>query len=283
MRRLGFIFGCALAAITAGCQSSVSTMLTRNESNTAWDRHQCLSGVPITLKVPTHVKVYIYDTYFLDTVDVGGVHRVQRIKLKYPVRDYAQEFIYTEKIFTVDFKRPAAGTFNLKLEMTQDQYISKVQHDVTDKTIEQVTALFSTLAPKGLFAGAVSLDSASIDGQIGTIKSVSAVGIFEIDAPDFEQQVTDFINHHLNQSHDAFVTEPHIPSIHRATVTFEGPLGIGPANNEFGAFAPPAVYGSDLVPTVEPQQVAPLPPVLQQQTPSSPAIRELPPTQAPSR
>ena len=275
MGRFGFIFGCALAAVSAGCQSSVSTMLTRNESNTAWDRHQCLSGVPITLKVPTHVKLYIYDTYFLDTVVVGGVPRVQRIKLKYPVRDYAQEFIYTEKIFTVDFKRPAAGTFNLKLEMTQDQYISKVQHDVTDKTIEQVTALFSTLAPKGLLAGAVSLDSASIDGQIGTIKSVSAVGIFEIDAPDFEQQVTWFINHHLNQSHDAFVTEPHIPSIHRATVHLEGPLGIGQAVADPGAFAPPMVDGPELVPSAEPQPAFPLPPVLQQ-TPSSPAIKGQP-------
>ncbi|MGC3967425.1 MAG: hypothetical protein QM775_08670 [Pirellulales bacterium] len=286
MLRHWFIFGFALTVASAGCQGTSSTMLTRDESNTTWDKHTCLSGVPITLKVPTHVKVYIYETYFLDTVDVGGVPRVQRIKLKYPVRDYAQEFIYTEKIFTVDFKRPAAGMYNLKLEMTKDQYISKVQHDVTDKTIEQVSEMFQRLAPKGLVATPSALDSTDIESQIGTIKSVSAVGIFEIDAPDFEQQVTCFINHHLNRAHDAFVTEPHIQSINRVPAALEGPLEMVPGATGSSQVPSTPFVGTNLVPAGEPIPAPGLPPQNVAPFYTSPPYTQTPhpsPTYAPYR
>jgi hypothetical protein len=211
-----------MAVLAGGCASICSTMLTRDEANCSWQRHTHLPGVPITLKVPTHVKIYIYETFYLQKVSDGGITRTERLKLPFSVRDFAQEFIYTEKIFTVDFKRPAAGTFNLRLDMTDDQYIQNVQHDVTDRTIQDVTDLVHGLVPKGLLpslAGGVNGETNDPLSALTTIKSVVAVGIFEIDAPDFEQQLTCFINCHLTQAHDAWTTAPSVRAIHRIPFT----------------------------------------------------------------
>lgn len=195
-----------------------STMLTRDESNQCWDKVDHLPGIPITLKVPTHVKVYVYDRYYLQTVERGGIKVIERLKLPYPVRDFSQEFIYTEKIFTVDFKRPAAGAFNLHLQMTDDQYIQKVEHDVTDQTITAVGKLLQQLGTKNLLGRTASLTENDPLSQLPQVNSIAAVGVFEIDAPDFEQQLSEFINTHLNQAHDAFVVPPYVDTIGRVTL-----------------------------------------------------------------
>lgn len=192
-----------------GCTSMSSTMLTRDESNQSWTRKNGLKGVPITLKVPTHVQLTVFERHFLVNDEDGHAHR---LKLPFVVRDFSQEFIYSEKIFTVDFKRPAAGTYNLHLDLTDDQYIQKLQHDVTDTTIQGVTALVKQLAPSGLAAETVS---GQAEENYAEIQSVVAVRMFEIDAPDFEQQMSAFVNCHLNQAHDAWVAPPGVQNIHR--------------------------------------------------------------------
>lgn len=225
LSRLGPILFLACFLASAGCASICSTMLTRNESNSDWNAARHLRGVPITLKVPTHVKIYVYETYYLQKVPVGGITKTQRLPLPFAVRDFAQEFIYTEKIFTVDFKRPAAGTFNLRVDMTEDQYIQNLQHDVTDQTIQQVGALIKKIAPAGLLPSLVTADSSAVDNQLTPITSVVAVGIFEVDAPDFETQLSSFINWHLTQAHDAWAVPPGVNSIHRIGVTDSQDVG----------------------------------------------------------
>ena len=136
LRHLAF-FACVLLT-QIGCSSMSSTMLTRDESNQFWSRKGALKGVPITLKVPTHVQLTMFERHFLFKNSEG---QNVRLALPFVVRDFSQEFIYSEKIFTVDFKRPAAGLYNLNLDLSPDQYISELQHDVTDETIREVTAL----------------------------------------------------------------------------------------------------------------------------------------------
>lgn len=206
------------AACLAGCTSINSTLLTRNESNTNWERHPHLHGVPITLKVPTHLKVYLYQKHFFYASEMG----MRRLELPFVVSDLSYEFIETEKIFTVDFKRPPAGTFNLRVDMTADeQYFQQIQHDVYDTTIEDVTTLLGSIAKKGLLAAPVSteLNTGGItDKELKEVTSIAAVQMFEIDDPQFEQKVTEFINCHLNNAHDAFVVPPSINSINRLSV-----------------------------------------------------------------
>ena len=206
--RIGLTILMLVLLLTSGCSSIRSTLVTRDTNNQFWEFHKRLKGVPITLKIPTHIKVYVFDKHYLELVNVGDQQVVQPIELDVPVRDFATEFIFTDKIFTVDLKRPAAGTFNSKFDLSEDQYFEKIQHNVTDETIEQVTNLFTKLIPTGQL-GIFNPVSDVGEADIQEVKSLAAVGVFELNAPDFEQQIMDFINCHINKSHDAFVVPPH--------------------------------------------------------------------------
>lgn len=210
---LRFLLLACVLVTQHGCTSMSSTMLTRDESNQFWTRKSGLKGVPITLKVPTHVQLTVFERYFMVNNADG---RAYRLKLPYVVRDFAQEFVYSEKIFTVDFKRAAAGTYNMHLDLTEDQYIQKLQLDVTDTTINRVTALVTALAPGGLAAVTASGEA---EGYFEEIQSVVAVGMFEIEAPDFEDQMAQFVNCHLNQAHDAWIAPPDVTTIHRVGIS----------------------------------------------------------------
>ena len=178
----------------AGCSTSKSTLLSRNESNTGWNKIAHLSGTPITLRVPTHLRVYIYEKHFLEKTTVGGVVHWQKVEAG-PMYDFGTELMYTEKIFTTDFKRPAAGMINLKVDYT-DQYVDSVQQDITDQTIEKVGELVSRIP--ALFTPASGpADSASAD-TLKEVKSVLAANVFEIDDPNFEAHVTAFVQENLN-------------------------------------------------------------------------------------
>ena len=193
----------AIVAIELGCSSSRSTVFLRDENNLCWTK-KCAKGVPITLKVPTHVKLFVYETHFLERVKVGEVERLQFMQTPVVVRDFAQDYIYTEKMIMVDFKRPAAGAFNLDVEMTEDQYISRIQHDVTDETISEVGSLLTDLIEADFFAPPTDLSSAgglSLDNNanVAKVKSVVAAGVFEIDDPNFEKDIMEFVNCHINK------------------------------------------------------------------------------------
>lgn len=203
--RFSILFVSVLLA-QMGCTSMTSTMLTRDESNQFWTRKGKLNGVPITLKVPTHAQLTVFETHYLVTDERGRTHP---LPLPCVIRDFSQDFIYSEKIFTVDFKRPAAGLYNLHLLMTKDQYISKLQHDVTDRTIQQVTNLVGRFFPTGL-ARTAGVEDGESEPIFEEVQSVVAVGIFEIEAPDFEQEMSAFVNYHLNQPQHAMVAAPDV-------------------------------------------------------------------------
>lgn len=204
----------ALLTWTSGCTSIESTMVTRDETNQTWEQHRCLKGIPITLKVPTHLKVYVFHKHYLEVV---GANHVVPVEVDVVVRDFAHEFMYTDKIFTVDFKRPLAGSSNLLMEMTDEQYIDKLQHDVTDKSIEKIGGLITAISPQSK-AGSMSAAGLADDRRIKEVRSLVATGIFEIESPDFEAQVMQFINCHVNQSHDAWVVPDGVKSFNRVGI-----------------------------------------------------------------
>ncbi len=231
MRCFFWLTGVAALAVMAGCSSARTNMLHRDESNTMWERERHLHGVPITLSVPTHCKVYVTEKHFLidksettvkETKEVKGpdntvtipassttrtISGIERMALPVVVRDVRHEIIFTDKIFTVDFIRPAAGTFNLDVDFN-NQYFKKIQHDVVDETIDDVGNLISKIAPKGVFGVTASNPGEAVSAKLFPVESVVAVGIFEIDSPDFEQQVMAFVNCHVNKSHTALIGPP---------------------------------------------------------------------------
>lgn len=192
--------GAFLFVSSIGCSSIRSTMLTRNETNTGWCRVTHLKGAPITLKVPTHLRVYVYQKHFMEQVNVAGVSKWQRVDMP-ALFDFGSETLYTEEIFTTDFKRPAAGAFNLDVDFTEDQYLEKVQQDITDETLGQISDLLTALP--GLFTPVPGATAGQVSGDAGSndlreVKSVVAAGLFEVNAQDFELQVQEFITTHLN-------------------------------------------------------------------------------------
>lgn len=186
-----------------GCTSMRSVMLHRNECNTGWEKTRHLPGVPITLKVPTHLQVTILEKHFL----VRQNNDFKRLEFPVPVRRVETDLKYTERVFTVDFKRPAAGTLDLKLRFKdQEQYFQEIQQRVVDETIQDVAKLIGAIAPRGVVGPAVAAAAAPQD--LVEIESVVAVALFELDDPAFEQQVASFLHCHLNQAHDAWVMPP---------------------------------------------------------------------------
>ncbi len=181
---------------TVGCSSSRSTMLTRNECNTGWNKIGHLHGTPLTRRVPTHVRIYVYEKYCMERVTVAAVSRWQRADLP-PLYDFGSEVLYTDKIFTTDFIRPAAGTLNLDVDYS-DQYVQRVQQDITDNTLKDVTALLATLPGKFLpLPGATKAsDDPGVDWK--EVKSVVAANVFDIDDPNFEENIASFVQEHLH-------------------------------------------------------------------------------------
>jgi hypothetical protein len=210
----------ALLMLT-GCNSIQSTMIERDETNQQWDRKGPLQGIPITLKVPTHLKLYVFDKHYLEVVDIdtaAKIKKVEPVALDIPLRDFAHEFMYTEKIFTVDFKRPAAGTSNLRLDMTEEQYFAKIQHDITEQTIAAVTGLLGSLSSTGILPSPRNTGATPRKPKLKELKALVAVGVFEIDAPDFELQVGQFLTCHVNKAHDAWVVPPRTAPFQRIGV-----------------------------------------------------------------
>lgn len=185
------------ALTVVGCKSSTSTMFTRDECNNGWMKFEKVDGVPITVKIPTHLKLYVYDKYFLEIDSVAGSDRLAKADL--PVlKDFAHEMVYTEKVIMVDFKRPAAGSSNMKVDFTEDQYIKNYQQDITDETLQRVNEFVGTALPSFLQASDDNGAAGSIDERIKEVKSVAAVGMFEVDDPNFEQLVQSFLAQHIN-------------------------------------------------------------------------------------
>lgn len=189
-----------------GCRSFSSVFLFRNESNSEWETKRLLHGIPVTLKVPTHVKIDILEKSFIVHQEGDGFrHFVPPV----PLRDVKHHFIENDKVFVVDLKRPAAGSLTASVDLDPDQqYFNKIDRQYTDTTIEAVTGLLGVVAQNGLF-GVKTTEGGSnqVETERSTFKihrpviSTVASEIFEIDAPDFEVQVSEFLSTHLNGCH----------------------------------------------------------------------------------
>lgn len=135
--------------------------------------------------------------------------------------DFETQLLETEKIFTVDHVRPAAGTMRFKTNLSKDQSIQKMATHSADDTIRQVSVavqrFFMNLngetladvanttvdpvADLGSRDGAkvrpvpapVSLTKADVVGDARVKRRVVAARVFELDAPDLELQVMSFL------------------------------------------------------------------------------------------
>lgn len=212
-----FLMNAALiAAGFSGCSSIGSTMLERSADNLCWSRGPRSQGVPITLKVPTHLRVEILEKQFLELVETppdegeeDSQLTIQPVHLDVPVRAVSTQVIKTEKIFTVDPKRPAAGVLASTLDF-QGQYFKQIKYRNEDQTLDTINRVISSLAsPGGILGGqGTSTAQSDLDKNLLESESVVASALFEIDDPDFENQLKAFLDRHLTGCHACHVVPP---------------------------------------------------------------------------
>ena len=198
------LLGLITASAIAGCNSISSTMLQRSEDNNTWTRGPRSQGVPITLKVPTHLRVEVREKQFLELVDGS----VEPLKLDVPLRSVFTAMVKTEKVFTVDPKRPAAGVLTSTLDF-QGQYFKSIKYKNEDKTIETINKAITDLTkPGGILSGTGTNVESTIDPNLMETNSVVASALFEIDDPNFECQLKEFLDKHLTGCHTCNVVAP---------------------------------------------------------------------------
>jgi hypothetical protein len=218
---------CLVAILAAGCTTYRSTPLSRDPCN-GLSKDSCtpVKGVPIAVKVPTHLDVYVDETFFL-LPDSSGIYREVPIldDNGVPVRNLGirPEMIQTRKIFVVDFKRAAAGVTSNGLEFNDEQYLEKITGSIQDDTLKEATAAFSALAPllnarPTAAAGETTKRENSIRGT-----RVVAYRRFDLSTCDFEQQVADFVDYHMNACHTC--TGPTYPGVPQLPYSGSGEPG----------------------------------------------------------
>lgn len=117
------------------------------------------------------------------------------------------ELQYTDKIFLVDFKRPAGGVLNLKgASMDDEQYFADVQAEVTERTLSDIGDALTTVGGavskfKPTAATPVSANTPAADGtnHVNFQKSVIASKRFDISECGWEERMQDFVNEHLQR------------------------------------------------------------------------------------
>ena len=203
-----------LLMTTVGCTSFTSTGLKRFDDNAyaglsngrarKHGKARPYKGVPITLKVPTHVDVFIDETYFIHmkhgsaTELLDGQTRILNVRT---------EVIKSDKVFMVDFKRPASGTLDLNLTFDEEeQYFKQIVSQLEDTTITDTAALVgSVIGAAKKFAGeSAEVDVAALLENTPNVTSdirTVAFQRFDLGSPTFEFDMECFVNKHLNDCH----------------------------------------------------------------------------------
>ncbi len=208
MIRIRVLLFLVLSVCAAGCTTISSTMLNRTDNdvfvgNSNGDpNNNCgatpFKGIPITVKVPTHVDVAIRETYYL-ALNNG---KLKELSVRHRNLDVETTLVETEKLFTVDFPRPASGSLDYGLDLDPaTQYFTGIENTIIDNTIADVSSAINSLIPviAAQTGAAGGLDvSDDLKKHLIVDTRVVAWKRFDINSPDIEFQVRDFVDKHVN-------------------------------------------------------------------------------------
>ena len=240
--RLGGLPSILLMLICVGCTSVKTTAINRTDSDifignsNGKPKAHCAArpfdGVPITLRVPTHVDVYVKEDIRL----VAGDRKLV------PYRDKRHlsvetNVVRTDKVFMVDPKRPAAGRMNHRMYFGENagnvdntQYFLALETYADDRTVQDITGALKDITnslenkppedkdpvpeempdPNEFVPSEQSRsedDASPEDPDEGTDEQefitfresrIVAWKRFDIDSPVLERDIAEFVNLHLN-------------------------------------------------------------------------------------
>ncbi|QDV19323.1 hypothetical protein Pan153_39880 [Gimesia panareensis] len=193
--------------LLAGCTSFKTMTLGRLDSDSLFV--ECFGhkqkGVPVKLKVPTHVVVSIYEQQVL----IRGNDGVKLQSFSPPQFEVESKLAYTDKVFLVDFVRPAGGSLTLGENRTEgisfddDQYFKTIQAKVTEQTMHQVGAALDTV--KGALTGSDTQEKGGVVKTVGDTsnlkfeKSIIACQRFDLARPHWEEEVNAFVEDYIGE------------------------------------------------------------------------------------
>lgn len=207
-----------LSAVNIGCSSIRSSMWTRAEDESLHpDPCQNLCGIPVMLKVPSHIEVKVIETLYAAHDPGTGVLEV--VRLRRPDLSVYPTLKYTEKMFLIDPVRVASGTgaygFGFspgekQKEILPDDsstagassghgYLHSANYIANDQTIANAGKLVQAVLN---FPG-VRGTGAPTPGNLNlvTIDRVVAFRRFDLAAADCDAQVFAFLEDRVNHCH----------------------------------------------------------------------------------
>ena len=220
-----FCLVCVLLIANIGCNSISTTALDRLENDTLVVNPDCpMKGIPVTLSVPTHLELKVIETtYWEKQVTTGQRATLKPLSTCRKTRTVGHEVCFTEKVFLVDPRRPVAGTqkFGFTFRSKDDSdgpdagkgKLSGVNYEVNDTTIEESASLISNaLGLVSAFRTSANTARPNTGTLISTDRIV-AYGRFDINACDFEQAVSQFLDVNVNPVSYTHLTLPTICSV----------------------------------------------------------------------
>lgn len=205
-----------LVVAIAGCGSIRTSMWTRAEDESLHpDQAQNLKGIPVMLKVPSHIEVKITETLY--AAHVPNENRLEVVRLKRPDLSVAADLKYTEKMFLVDPVQVCAGEGEYgfgfgpladgdptiysdgKGSPAGHGYLHSANYKADDQTIAQAGELVKNILSFPGVRGTGAGDSRPANLNLVTVERVVAFRRFDLAACDCQQQVFHFLETNINQ------------------------------------------------------------------------------------
>lgn len=195
--------------LSSGCTSFSTTVMQRCMNGVFHYNAVCeTKGIPVKLKVPTHIEVIVTEDFFIEKDSKGKFKEIPIVRdsddtTEIRSLNVATKVIYTDKVFTVDFKRPAGGTLALGSDSAagvtfdDEQYFQKIQASYTEKTLEDINTALGTLKPSLTSAKKTSKPDDAAASKLGTEVREVARSRFDISDPSWEDQMHGFVEEHV--------------------------------------------------------------------------------------
>lgn len=197
---------CALIGLlllsSPACNSIKTTPIDRQSGGQlSADCQSPLPGIPVMLRVPTHLDVEIKEVEYWTPSQ--GILRP--LAGQTTSRHVSAEVQSIEQMFLVDPKRVASGSgaygFQFDAKHAGHGYLSGADYQANDTTLSQTSTLIASIAKTtGSPISAAEQDLASTSGVITTTRTI-AFRKFDINSPSVDQEVKQFCDQYVNGIH----------------------------------------------------------------------------------
>lgn len=199
------LFPLMVLGLITGCSSIRTTSVDRTEHDQYIENcEEPLKGMPVMLRVPTHLEVSILETRYWQIDEEADL---QPLESKRAVLDIKHDLKYTEKMFVVDPLRPLSGDQEYGFSFTGGTdgnaaeagkgYLSGLSYKATDTSIVDSAALIGAALKRFGTTQANDGEGAAPSNVVET-QRVIAFRRFDVNSPTFENDVYAFLECYLN-------------------------------------------------------------------------------------